>query len=286
MTPALQPRAWALDPALLLALTLATGLALDALRRAWQRGGPEVAVAGRRAGALLAAVLALALAFLSPVAAFRPQLFALDMAQHVVLTMLAPPLLLLGLPLLGEARGAGRLAALGRGVVGRRVAGWLGRARVAFLLYLLVLYLSFASSVYEMALRAEPLHAALHGALFTAALLFWRPVLGPGRRLPPGWALAYLAAAVVAQPKALGGLLTVVSKPLYAYYTEVPRLGGLSTLDDQQLAAGVLGLGSVLALGTGMVANFLAFLTHQDREQAAREAAEEDGWSPVAGRGT
>lgn len=270
MTP-IMAAPWPLDLLTTFAVMLVIGCVVIGHRQA--RGGHWTLPNPRRTALLLQGGLVLCLAVVAPIATLRPYLFAVDTLQHMLLMMVAPPLLLLGWPTFTAERGSQGWAP--RGLV-RRASRWFVRARVALVLYVLVLWASYLPFVYESALRSEPLHAALHGVLFAAALVFWRPVVGPGSaRLTPGRALAYLAVVVVAQPKLLAGLFTMVNRPLYVYYTQVPRPWGLSALDDQQLAAWLLGLSSILPLTTAMVACFLAYLAQEDREQAAREAAEQ-----------
>ena len=94
---------------------------------------------------------------------------------------------------------------------------------------------------YEIALRSTGWHYVQHICFLGTALLFWYPVVRPYPSRPR-WSLwllfPYLILADV-QNTVLSALLTFSDRVLYAPYAEVPRLGGLSALDDQS-AAGVL----------------------------------------------
>ena len=84
-------------------------------------------------------------------------------------------------------------------------------------------------------------HYLQHVCFLGTASLFWYPVVRPypGRpRWSPWLLLPYLFLADVSNT-VLSALLTFSDRVLYPYYAEVPRLAGLSALDDQS-AAGVI----------------------------------------------
>ena len=95
--------------------------------------------------------------------------------------------------------------------------------------------------LYESALRWSTLHYLQHACFLASGLVFWYPVVRPYPARPrwSTWLLVpYLILADVSNT-VLSALLTFSNRPIYTYYTEVPRLGGLSPLDDQA-AAGVI----------------------------------------------
>ena len=71
-------------------------------------------------------------------------------------------------------------------------------------------------------------------------MVFWRAIVGPRtiRRMSQ-WQLVPCLLAADVQNTALAAMLTFSHRVLYPFYSEVPRLGGLSVLEDQA-AAGVL----------------------------------------------
>ena len=171
------------------------------------------------------------------------------MVQHLLLMMVAPPLLWLGAPLFPLLRGLPRPvriywvapAASARRSL-RRVFGRLTHP-VAALAAFRRRHLALAR---PGGLRRPPCarsgwHYLQHVCFLGAALLFWYPVVRPypGRpRWSPWLLLPYLILADV-QNTVLSALLTFSDRVLYPHYAEVPRLGGISALDDQA-AAGVL----------------------------------------------
>ena len=112
---------------------------------------------------------------------------------------------------------------------------------VALPVFVAATWLWHIPAAYEGALRWDVLHYFEHACFLTAGLLFWYPVVRPYPSRP-GWSLwllvPYLILADV-QNTVLSALFTFSSRPLYAYYTEVPSLPGLSPLKDQA-AAGLL----------------------------------------------
>lgn len=175
-------------------------------------------------------------------------LFSAHMLQHVLLTLVVPPLLLIGAPA-DLLRGA-----LGRPAV-RGAARALTRPAVAFVAFNAVLGLVHVPAVVELMSRSEPVHAALHAALLGSAFLLWIPVLSPFEELPrmsPGGALAYLLAQA-ALPMYLTSWLTYARLPAYLPYAAGPRYWGISPLLDQQLAGVVMGAGALFLGLTGII---------------------------------
>jgi len=207
----------------------------------------ETRTAARRSAAFYGGLLALAVAVDSPVDAYADSLFAAHMVQHVLLTLVAPPLLVLGRPWprlarplpLRLRRPATRAAfgVLPRGVVDRIAA-----PLPAFALFNGVLLSWHLPALYDLTLRSEPVHLCEHALFFATGLLFWRHLVPTSARprLGDGGRAVYGTAALL-----VGWLLAVVlglaPDPVYSAYASLPhRPGGISALADQQLAAGIM----------------------------------------------
>ena len=122
----------------------------------------------------------------------------------------------------------------------RQALAWLTYPPVALAVYVVVTWLGHVPAVYETALRSDSWHVVQHLSFLAAALLFWYPVVRPYPSHPswsPWLLVPYLVLADV-QNTVLAALITFSGHVLYPYYDEVPRLAGLSALDDQA-AAGV-----------------------------------------------
>jgi putative membrane protein len=205
-----------------------------------------------RSAAFYGGVATLALAVASPIDAYSDRLFWVHMTQHVLLTMVAPPLLLLGRPwprLLkpftpAVRRPVARAVLVGRtlGPV-RAVARRLAAPVPALIAFSVVLLGWHVPALYDLTLRNALVHDTEHTLFIATSLLFWVHLVptATGRsRLSDGQRVAYGTAGLL-----VGWILAVVlgfaSTPVYhAYAALASRPGGLSALADQQIAAGIM----------------------------------------------
>src|SRR4029078_11254586 len=133
----------------------------------------------------------LAVALLSPIEAYEGQLFSVHMLQHMLLELVAAPLLLLGAPATLALRAAtpsarARLLA----VLHSRIVSVVSFPLLAWILFAAVNWGWHFSTLYDQALETPWLHDLQHLTFLGAALLFWRPVVGAAlalARRPPLW---------------------------------------------------------------------------------------------------
>jgi putative membrane protein len=189
---------------------------------------------------------ALAFALLGPLAEWAEHVaLSAHMLQHLVLTLLVPPLWLLGTPdwLL-------RPATRGRGI--GRIGYVLTRPVVALGLASATLIVWHVPRFFEAALRQEALHGLEHLTLLGTALLAWWPVAGPlpewPRPAPPA-RLLYLFLATIPMT-AVSAPITAAEHVLYPFYAEVARSAGagwpLAPRADQELAGVLMWVGGSL----------------------------------------
>jgi cytochrome c oxidase assembly factor CtaG len=207
--------------------------------------------------AFQAGLLTLLLALVSPLHTLAELLLQFHMVQHLLLMMVAPPLLWLGAPILPLLRGLPR-PVLQYGLSPLFASGLLQRLS-HFLTHPMVCLIAFTASsvawhlprLYELALRSEFWHEVQHIFFLGTALLFWWPVVQPwpSRRRWPRWAMIpYLLIADI-QNTALSAFLIFSERVLYPTYGVVPRLWGISVLDDQAAAGAIMWVpGSVIFL--------------------------------------
>jgi putative membrane protein len=161
------------------------------------------------------------------------------MVQHILLTMLVPPLLLFGTP-------AWLLRPLLRWRLVDRLGYALTRAPVAFALAGLAFAIWHVPTLYDAALRSEPVHILEHQTYLATAILAWWPILGPlpeWPRLSPGLQVLYLAAQTL--PGAVVGVFITSAEPgLYSEYEGLPRMWGLDLATDQQIAGLLMWVGA------------------------------------------
>jgi cytochrome c oxidase assembly factor CtaG len=225
-------------------------------------------------GGLLAIVLALE----SPVDPFGALLLQAHMIQHLLLIAVAPPLLLLGQPVVPLMRGLPRwlfkdalgpflssdeLKQFGRAIV-HPVVTWF-----ALSIALIVWHLP---RLYELALRSPGWHQVEHACFFWSATLFWWPVIGvwPADPIWPRWAMIpYLLAAGMVN-MGLSAVLSFAGHVLYAPYALAPRLWDISALEDQAAAGGIMWVpGSIAMLIPAAILGMQALQTHQVHRPAA-----------------
>ncbi|MDQ1439517.1 MAG: putative rane protein [Acidimicrobiaceae bacterium] len=171
-------------------------------------------------------------------------LFSVHMIQHTGFTLIAPPLLLLGMP--GWMT---RWLFVDNPKV-HAVAKRVLRPLPAAIVYNLVTVLTHWPVVVNASLTHHPLHFGVHVVLFFSAAAMWFPVLNRVPELPtmsPPLRMLYLFLQSVI-PTIPASFLTFGDRPLYSYYAHVPHVLHLSAVDDQQLAGALMKVyaGSIL----------------------------------------
>ena len=246
---------WTFEPWIIGSLLLAAGIYLRGWRQIHRRLPRRFAL--WRLIAFQAGLFTLFLALSSPLHELGELLLQFHMIQHLALMMVVPPLLLLGTPILPLLHGLPR-PVLRYGV--RHIFGSPALQRLWCLLtHPLVCLFSFALSnvawhvpaLYELALRSHFWHDVQHICFLGTGLLFWWPVVQPwpSRRRWPLWTMIpYLLVADI-QNTALSAFLIFSERVLYPTYAIVPRLWGISVLDDQAAAGAIMWVpGSVIFL--------------------------------------
>lgn len=255
---------------------------------------------GWRLGAFLGGLAAIYLALASPLETFADLLLQVHMLQHLLLMMVAPPLLWLGWPLLPLIRGLPEpirrywAVPLFRSSLLRGIGSALTRPAVAWTLFVGMTWFWHIPRFYELAIRSPAWHVAEHGSFFAAALLFWFPVVSPypARLSWPAWLLfPYLLLADV-QNTLLAAWLSFSSRVLYPHYAEVPRVGGFPALEDQHVAGVLMWVPGSIAFLLPLVWIGLRYLfTPENRRRATgarsierRRAASVDASTAVSAR--
>jgi putative membrane protein len=245
------------------------------LRRLW-RAGPG-APTGWQAAAFAAGLATVAIALCSPLDTLAHGLFVAHMAQHMLLVMVAAPLLVLGAPGLPLAVALApdwrrRLGRLRHRPAVRAARDLLTRPLVAWAIHVGTLWAWHLPGPYQAALASDAVHAAEHASFLGTAVLFWWVVLSrAGRhRLAPGFAVLYLFAAAL-QGSALGALLTLAPAPLYPLQAAAAPPWGPAPLADQQLAGLVMWVpADLIYLGVAGTL-FMRWLVSLERTSPRRE---------------
>lgn len=242
------PLSWSFDPSVILGLcAAAAGFGYYRRGHPGDGGNPLLFTLG---------LLAFAIALVTPLdAAADRYLLSAHMLQHILLTMIGPPLLLAGLP--------------------RRLGGRLPRFLLnpwlTVTLFNVVLLAWHIPSLYDATLRNGGLHVLEHAMFTGTAVLFWWPIVGPARdrAMSPLMKIGYLAFAGV-PPTVVGMILAVAPSPLYGFYQLAPRLIGEVSVELDQQLAGILmfGLGNLIYF---VPISILFFRIAEDSEAAQAE---------------
>jgi cytochrome c oxidase assembly factor CtaG len=256
---------WSFNPLVLLALGLAAWLYARAYRRAAARS--TTAVGAGHWVPYTAGLAVLAVALLSPLDALGDRyLLSAHMAQHVLLSDVAPALLVLGLrrPLLplGLSREALRAVAPGSSSRSARLLARLTSPWVAIPLWAVATWVWAVPAIFDFAAQHPTVHAFEHATLFYTGLALWWLIVDPlprARLRPGGQRLALLgfsrlASAAVCLP------LTWLARTEYPLYAGAPRAYGLSAINDQHLAGAGMCFVEFLVFGIAFAAVFVSVL--------------------------
>ncbi|HEV2578781.1 MAG TPA: cytochrome c oxidase assembly protein [Acidobacteriaceae bacterium] len=196
-----------------------------------------------RAACFLGGLLAIWIALASPIDALDDFLLSAHMLQHFILMSIAPPLLVLGAPLVPMLRGLPRglirwfrPVFASRGV--HKVAHAMAHPAVAWLV-MNVAYLGWhVPQAFELTLRSEAWHNTEHMCFLFTSIAFWWVIVEPwpSRSRWSQWmVIPYLLTADVVNT-ILSAVLTFSGKVLYPSYAAAERISSLSPLKDQVLA--------------------------------------------------
>lgn len=235
---------WVEEPLLIIAVYVAVSVYVIGLRRL-HREAPKYHFPKWRIISYFGGVLAFCIALLSPLAAYSEELFAMHMVQHLLLLIVAPPLILLGTPLIPAlwtlpTEYRKRFAKLLRpGQPLGRMANILAYPMLAVAAYVICVAVWHVPNFYDAAQGRTFMHDLEHVMFYGTALLYWWPIVAPigsNRRLKFGMAIPYLLPPFL-EGMLIGALITFSDTPIYQTYQEldVNPIWGMGTLDDQQL---------------------------------------------------
>jgi cytochrome c oxidase assembly factor CtaG len=248
-------QSWTFEPWIVIPALIAGGLYVHGWCQL-HRGFPRRFAVWRMV-AFQTGLLTLFFALASPLHPLAELLLQFHMIQHLLLMMVVPPLLLLGAPILPLLRGMPRpvlqygLSHLFGSAPLQKAAHLLTHPLFCLLAFTVSNVAWHLPNLYELALRSEFYHHVQHICFLSTGLLFWWPVVQPwpSRRRWPLWTMIpYLLFADI-QNTALSAFLIFSERVLYPTYAIVPRLWGISVLDDQAAAGAIMWVpGSIIFL--------------------------------------
>ncbi|CAN5741884.1 hypothetical protein BH23ACT1_BH23ACT1_01530 [soil metagenome] len=248
------PEVWAL----LAGLALAYWWAVTRIGPRATRPG-EAVVTRRQVGWFVAALFTLWVAADWPVHDLGEQyLYGVHMGQHLLLSLIVPPMALLATPtwlarmLVGDGRGY-------------RVLRRLARPVAATIIFNGVVVFTHWPAVVNASVANGVLHYGVHVVVVATALLMWLPVAGPlpelRLSLPSQMGYLFLQSIIPTVP---AGWLTFADGIVYRAYDVVPRVFGLSVAHDQQMAGMLMKIGGGFFLWTVITVLFFRFATSKE----------------------
>ena len=259
---------WHAHPEALIGLALLQGgymLGVGPLR---ERYNLSDGVEPRKIATFTAGVLVIFLALLSPIHVLSDNfLFSVHMTQHVLLTLVAPPLLLLGTP-------DWLLRPLLRPDLVFRAARLATHPIIAFALFNLAFSLWHVPALYNTSVTYHWVHVGEHLLFITTAVLMWWPI---GSMMPELPRLAYplqmmyLFALSIAQIIVFA-IITFSQRPIYEVYANAPRVLNISPLLDQQIGALIMKVGGGLLFMTLLIIVFFRWFKHEEEMNALSAA--------------
>ena len=265
---------WRFDP-LIAGSLLAAAVAWVLLVRRIGRLHPGRPVPIARSAAFLGGLAAIAVALLSGIERYDTTLFSVHMVQHLLLMLVAAPLIALAAPVtqLLRAASADVRRRFVLPVLHSTAFGALGHPVVAWLTFTLVMWVSHFSPLFDLALENEAIHQLEHVAFLGSALLFWWPAVAadPARHRLTHPVRGLYVLLQMPLNSFLGMAIVFAATPLYPHYATLGAPYVISPLADQQLAGGIMWLAGDVVLIAAVLAVVAAWMRHEERDAPAAE---------------
>ena len=254
--------AWHGHPSIIAGLLVLTGaylLGVGPLRRRYRWAQR---IGAGQVTAFLTGVLVIFIALLSPLHELGDSyLLSAHMVQHLLLTLVVPPLLLMGTP-------PWLIRPLFRSPKVLGIARYLTLPVVAFILFNTVFMIWHVPALYDFALRELGIHILEHLMFIIAAVIMWWPVLSPLPELPRSSYLVQMLYLFLLPtvPAVLGAIITFSDGVLYEWYAQAPRIWDVSAHTDQQVGGIIMWVPGGLAFLLTLVAVFLIWSSREESE--------------------
>lgn len=197
-------------------------------------------------------------------------LFSAHMVQHTLFSLIAPPLMIMGMPkwLLRMPLSSPKVL---------KVARVITRPLFGLALFNVVIVVTHWPLLVDLSLTSEPVHFVLHVILYTSAAIMWWPAIDPlpelSRLSPPGKMLYLFLQSIV--PTVPASFLTFADGAIYKFYETAPRLWGIDVVTDQQMAGLIMKIGGGLLLWLAIAYLFFRW-SRQEENQETQEVSWED----------
>ncbi len=194
-------------------------------------------------------------------------LFSAHMVQHLIITLLVPPLWLMALP-------AWLIRPVLKYPAVNGFARTLNNPLIAFAIYNIVFITWHFPFLYNGALENHALHVVQHVMFIAAATIMWYPVVRPVpelARMETPVRLLYIFAFSIPM-SIVSALITLAPDVLYPWYAASPRLFGMDVIEDQQAGGLIMWVPGMGLFWVSFSVMFFRWSRREDREEAANRA--------------
>ena len=261
---------WNWEPSIVIGTVLIVGLYLYAVGPLRKKYHLAEHVKKAQVFSFLLGMFIMFLALVSPLDELGDSyLFSAHMVQHLCITIIGPPLLLIGIP-------GWLVDPLLRKPLIFPIARVLTFPALAFFLYNFDFWLWHAPPLYNATLENQNIHILEHLTFIVFGVIYWWPVFSPSALLPRlsiGGQVLYLFLSGM-PTVALGAGLTFLP-PLYAPYLAVPRIWGLSPAADQQLGGLIMWVPGNIVYIVIVSILFIRWMQGQEVKQREQEALQD-----------
>ena len=260
---------WHGHPEVLVGLGLMEGVYLLAVGPLRERYNLAESSDPRQVATFTLGVLVILVSLLSPLHLLSDRyLFSAHMLQHVLLTLVAPPLLIVGTP-------DWMLRPFLRLDIVFRMARLATHPVLAFALFNIVFSLWHIPTLYDLSVTYHFVHRVEHLIFMGTAALMWWPITSNMPELPRlsyPLRMGYLFLLSIAQLIVFAPI-TFAGVPLYEWYVDAPQIWALSPVVDQQIGAIIMKIGGGAIFMTLMIVVFFRWYKREE-EKTEVEAVE------------
>ena len=189
-------------------------------------------------------------------------LFSAHMVQHLLMTLIMAPLMLVGIP-------DWLWRAMIRKTIGFSVARIVTGPLVAFGIYNVVFAGWHFPMFYNWALEDHNVHIVQHIMFIIAAMFMWWPVIEPlpelARLITP-LRMVYLFAISIPM-SVVSALITLSPEVLYTWYNDADRIFNLTVIEDQQLGGLIMWVPGALIFWVAISILFYRWARAANREE-------------------
>jgi putative copper resistance protein D len=269
---------WSFDPLVSISVLLVGAAYLWAVRRV-DRRHPGNRVPRSRVIAFVAGLAAIEIALQSIIERYDTTLFSVHMVQHILLTLVAPPLLALGAPITLTLRVSSPEVRHGivLPILHSRLLRVLSFPVLAWLLFAGVMWGTHFSPIFNESLEQPLIHQLEHLAYLAVGLLFWWPAVGVD---PSPWRIPHPVRAMylflqMPQNTFLALAIYSAAAPLYPHYAAIHLPWAPSPLADQQIAGGLMWIVGDIIFIVAIVLSVVGWMRTEEREAVGRERRED-----------